>query len=603
MIVKMKRYSFLVFHQEYQRFLEKLRDAGVAHIHIKEEGIPTEGEFAEKLKLQTRLKNALSLLQSKGEETNSEDGNGFEILEIIEKNRAERAKQETALQLVEKELSQLVMWGDFSWDHIHRLEQAGWNVNFFSCSPNKYDPQWEELYNAYKIQQITSSIYFVTVTPEGQVLDLDADRVKVPQESLSALEAEKAEFLKKIDACDAEIKTLATKYTSVISSAIDEVTHDIEFDEVSFQSTDEVDGKVKLVEGWVPLDQEAELNQMLDAEGHAYQVDDPSLKDRVPILLKNNKFAQLFEVIGDLYSLPKYGEFDLTPFFAPFYWLFFGFCLGDAGYGLLLLVAGLVFRKKKPDMKSTMTLVSLLGLSTIIFGLIGGTFFGVNLYDLGLGFYGTLNEVMSDQNKSINDYLFNLSLFFGGIQILFGMVIKMVNEKRQYGWKYAVGTFGWFFLIVGSLAAYILGESGVAKSITSVVQYAALGIGGVCALLLNNPDRNIFVNFGAGLWDAYNMLTGIMGDLLSYIRLFALGISSSILGFVFNSLAFAFAPDIPGVNVLVIAIILVFGHGINLFMGALGSFVHPVRLTFVEFYKNAGFEGGGVRYKPFTKSK
>lgn len=117
--------------------------------------------------------------------------------------------------------------------------------------------------------------------------------------------------------------------------------------------------------------------------------------------------------------------------------------------------------------------------------------------------------------------------------------------------------------------------------------------------VLNNLKRNPFINIGAGLWDAYNMATGILGDLLSYIRLFALGISSSVMGFVFNDLAINMSGDIPVLSTIIMLIIMIFGHGINIFMGGLGAFVHPMRLTFVEFYKNAGFEGGGKKYKPF----
>ena len=113
----------------------------------------------------------------------------------------------------------------------------------------------------------------------------------------------------------------------------------------------------------------------------------------------------------------------------------------------------------------------------------------------------------------------------------------------------------------------------------------------------------ITINVGAGLWDTYNMATGILGDVLSYIRLFALGISGAVMGFVFNDLAFNLSPDIPGVKQLVILIILLLGHGINIFMSSLSAFVHPMRLTFVEFYKNSGFEGGGKKYKPFSKYK
>jgi V/A-type H+-transporting ATPase subunit I len=104
-----------------------------------------------------------------------------------------------------------------------------------------------------------------------------------------------------------------------------------------------------------------------------------------------------------------------------------------------------------------------------------------------------------------------------------------------------------------------------------------------------------------GIWDTYGMLTGLLGDLLSYLRLFALGVSSAILGMVFNSMAMNMKPDHIIFGPLVMILILIFGHSITLFMSALGAFVHPIRLTFVEFYKNAGFTGGGKRYEPFRK--
>ena len=127
------------------------------------------------------------------------------------------------------------------------------------------------------------------------------------------------------------------------------------------------------------------------------------------------------------------------------------------------------------------------------------------------------------------------------------------------------------------------------------------GVAGSFIFLFNNLKRNIFINIGAGLWDTYNTATGLLGDTLSYIRLFALGISSAVLGLVFNDLAVNMSGDIPVVKQLVMLIILLFGHSVNLFMAGLGSFVHPMRLTFVEFYKNAGFEGGGKKYQPFRR--
>ena len=130
--------------------------------------------------------------------------------------------------------------------------------------------------------------------------------------------------------------------------------------------------------------------------------------------------------------------------------------------------------------------------------------------------------------------------------------------------------------------------------------YACLGVGGVLVFFFNNPDKNVFARVGLGIWDSYGVVTGIFGDLLSYIRLFALAMSSSILGFVFNAISLQLL-NIPYIGWLFFILLLAAGHTLNLLLSALGSFVHPMRLTFVEFYKNAGFAGGGKEYKPFSK--
>jgi V/A-type H+-transporting ATPase subunit I len=126
--------------------------------------------------------------------------------------------------------------------------------------------------------------------------------------------------------------------------------------------------------------------------------------------------------------------------------------------------------------------------------------------------------------------------------------------------------------------------------------------GGLPVFLYNSPGKNIFLNIGLGVWDSYNMISGFIGNLLSYIRLFALGLSSAVLGMVFNKLALSLLDMPPVVGHLLFLVLLLIGHSLNLFMAALGSFVHPMRLTFVEFYGTVGFTGGGKEYKPFSKT-
>jgi len=511
-------------------------------------------------------------------------------------------KYEHDIQQKEKEIGQLRPWGDFSLQSIKKLDEAGYAISFFSCSPRKFNPGWEDQLHAQEISHTGSTINFITITRAGEPFEIDADPVHLPEQSLSELEAQLQEMKKQKELAQEELVNLAGSSLKNLRDFKVEVMNDHEFGKVKFTGDAHADDRVMYLEGWIPDDKEEQLVAFLDKTGVYYETSRPSMKEKVPVMLKNNKFNKLFEMIGELYSMPDYGEIDLTPYFAPFYWLFFGFCLGDAGYGLILVLIGMLMQGRvKPELKNALKLVMYLGFSTIIFGVISGTFLGLDFYEMKLGFYGELSDRFAAQGKTIKDHLFTLSLLLGAIQIVFGMFIKASNEAKQFGWKYAVGTAGWLTLIVGGLLVYLLSYIGANANLVNNLKWIVIIVGFSGAFLFNNPERNVFANFGVGIWDAYNMVTGILGDLLSYIRLFALGISSGILGYVFNSLAVEMSPDVPVLNILIMAVILLFGHGINLFMAALGSFVHPMRLTFVEFYKNSGFTGGGVKYSPFKK--
>ena len=244
-----------------------------------------------------------------------------------------------------------------------------------------------------------------------------------------------------------------------------------------------------------------------------------------------------------------------------------------------------------------MSLAAVLGGATIVCGVIGGTLFGVDLIEVQWAWLTSYKQFMID-----SDQLFNLALILGGVQIIFAMFVKAFGAIRRYGFLYSLETWGWLILILG-LGGLYLAFGAEMFSIAPYLCYTVLGVAGLFIFILNTPGRNPLINFGAGLWNTYNMVTGLLGDLLSYIRLFALGICSGVMGFVFNDLAMQLSGNIPVISQLVMLIILLLGHSLNIFMSALGSFVHPMRLTFVEFYKNAGFEGGGKKYNPLKLSE
>ncbi len=210
--------------------------------------------------------------------------------------------------------------------------------------------------------------------------------------------------------------------------------------------------------------------------------------------------------------------------------------------------------------------------------------------------------------ENIKSYFFDsnkmlvLSLILGAVQIVFGMCIKVVNITHQEGFRNALSLVGWLILILGLLIRQGLVSAGVLPKGETIVLYSILGVSCLLIFFLNDLKTNVFVRIGKGLWDVYGMATGIFGDLLSYIRLFALGISSSILGIVINNVAMSIL-GIPYIGPLLFVVFLVIAHLGNIAISSLGAFVHPMRLTFVEFYKNAGFKGGGKQYKPFAEKR
>lgn len=603
MIVSMKKFSFLVYHKEYQQFLEEIRERGVLHVKERGEADGSEGTLREKFLIINRLKDIIRFLKKreiKGAVVEKIPAkiDGLKILHDIESLRHEQEVLLQDMQLHEKDLHHLGPWGEFEWEEIDRLKEHGYEIRFYSCVARKWQTGWEEEYNAFEISRHGTSLYFVTLTKKDEKIDIEADLVKLPSHSMNWVNSEKAKILIERERIEGEYDKYASQYLEILEETKLAVQQELDFENIVINSGREVEEKVIVLEGFIPEAKEVEFKEYLDSQPVYYESHKPSAADKIPILLKNNWFAKLFEPIGELYAMPDYGEIDLTPFFAPFYMMFFGFCLGDAGYGLLMVIAAFYFRGKvKTKMKPLMSLIVLLGIATVIFGIIGGTFFGMNLIESEIEWLEKYKRFMLDPEQ-----LFYLALIVGGIQILFGMFIKAFNQIKQKGFKYSLAVWGWLFLIIGGGGIYglnLIGE--VSDQLMKTTLIVILSISGVPILLLNNPDKNPLVNIGAGLWDTYNMMTGLLGDLLSYIRLFALGISSAVMGFVFNDLAMSLSPDIPVLGHLVMIIILLIGHSINIFMSGLGSFVHPIRLTFVEFYKNAGFTGGGKKYKPFKQ--
>ena len=605
MITKMKKLTFLVYHKEYEEFLNSLRELGVVHIVEKQQGAADNTELQENIRLFNRLAATLKLLQNQKHEKNAviatEGGTatrGMQILDEVDALQTEHGKLSQQLQSYAKEKEVLEVWGNFEPTGIQKLKDAGYIIGFYSCSEGNYKEEWETEYNAMIVNRISSKVFFVTVTKAGQEVDLDVEQAKLPAYSLSRLEALYDTTEQAIEGNEKKLVALSETDIPSLKAALKELQSQIEFSKVVLSSEQTAGDKLMLIEGWAPAYSKVEIEAYLNDAHVYYEITDPMPGDNVPIRLNNKGFFAWFEPICKLYMLPKYNELDLTPFFAPFFMVFFGLCLGDSGYGLFLFLGATAYRllakKVTPSMKSIISLIQVLSASTFFCGLLTGTFFGANIYDLDWPIVQRLKHaVLMDNND-----MFRLSLILGVIQILFGMVLKAVNQTIQFGFKYAIATIGWIILLV-STAVSALFSSSELLSMGGTAYKVVLCISGAMIFLFNTPGKNIFMNIGLGLWDSYNMVTGLLGDVLSYVRLFALGLSGGILAGVFNSLAVGMSPDNVIAGPIVMVLIFVIGHAINMFMNVLGAMVHPMRLTFVEFFKNSGYEGGGKEYKPF----
>ena len=605
MITKMKKLTFLVYHKEYEEFLNSLRELGVVHIVEKQQGAADNTELQENIRLFNRLAATLKLLQNQKHEKNAviatEGGTatrGMQVLDEVDALQTEHGKLSQQLQSYAKEKEVLEVWGNFEPTGIQKLKDAGYIIGFYSCSEGNYKEEWETEYNAMIVNRISSKVFFVTVTKAGQEVDLDVEQAKLPAYSLSRLEALYDTTEQAIEGNEKKLVALSETDIPSLKAALKELQSQIEFSKVVLSSEQTAGDKLMLIEGWAPAYSKVEIEAYLNDAHVYYEITDPMPGDNVPIRLNNKGFFAWFEPICKLYMLPKYNELDLTPFFAPFFMVFFGLCLGDSGYGLFLFLGATAYRllakKVTPSMKSIISLIQVLSASTFFCGLLTGTFFGANIYDLDWPIVQRLKHaVLMDNND-----MFRLSLILGVIQILFGMVLKAVNQTIQFGFKYAIATIGWIILLV-STAVSALFSSSELLSMGGTAYKVVLCISGAMIFLFNTPGKNIFMNIGLGLWDSYNMVTGLLGDVLSYVRLFALGLSGGILAGVFNSLAGGMSPDNVIAGPIVMVLIFVIGHAINMFMNVLGAMVHPMRLTFVEFFKNSGYEGGGKEYKPF----
>ena len=585
-----------MFHSEYVKFVKDIRSLGVLHIVTKEGELNEENRL--KLSKINQLKSAVGTIEKLKieEEIEPEINDAEELLELINDKTETENHLIQEIAITEKKRANAIPWGDFNPETITKLKDAGYKLQYFVCEEKNWDDKWIDEYNIEIVYKESKDIYFVCINiGETEFSNPNVEDVEV-KHPLSYYDNLILQYGNELSTTQEELNHIAKYASPVLKSHFEKLESELFFTKVIESGEKKAEDKIIILSGWIPVAKAEEFVSFLDSERIVYLSEKAKPEDNMPIKLHNGWFSRLFEPIGELYTLPNHMELDLTPFFAPFYMLFFGFCLGDAGYGVLIMLGTLFgLAKASEKVKPLLWLGFFLGLATTVMGIVGGTVFGIMLVDQEWAWLGAYKNFLEKVDLMV------LALALGYFQVVFGMVLKAVNLSRLFGFRYSIAQIGWIIIVGITIPAYALGSEGfIDASLANNIALVSGIVGAIPALFYNSPDKNIFLNFGTGLWESYGMASGLLGDVLSYIRLFALGLSSAILGSVFNSLALDLSPDTIILRQISIVLILAFGHGINIFMALLGAFVHPLRLTFVEFYKNAGFSGGGKKYNPFT---
>ncbi len=606
MITKMSKYDFILYSASCGDFVDRLRELDLVDVTTSSWEADDAGR--EKLLQVESYSKALAELEGvvvdAAASSTTSYADGVEAFGAYSKIVSERTESLASIATLEKMIDDVAIWGDFSAGDISRLEAEGIYLKFFIADSATYAAnieQWGESYTIELIAQRDSMNYFVVVLRNsGEDVTLDAQEIKVPAYSSCEAQTQCEQVSDRLQELAEKLEGVA-RYKDLIKAELCSLKADLDLLKISSTATHAADGSLFVMEAWAEKSTSSAVDALLDEYPDVvYFKSDPTPDDNTPVKLRNNLYNRTFELIGNMYALPKYGTIDFTPFFAPFYMLFFAICLGDAGYGAIILAAGLWMKfKMGRDMEQMAWFSIFCGGAATIFGSLINSLFGAQFLPF---------TCIDFQNTFMN-----ISLIIGFVQIMLAMVINIVVTTHAFGFKYALGSLGWFLLLISSAISFALTQGGVTGfGFESIPYLVMLAISLILMFFFNSPGKNIFANFGAGLWNTYNNVTGILGDLLSYIRLFAIGLSGGMLALAFNNLAIGvtgFENGIEGSIISIIfkllaaTVIILIGHGINLFMSTISSFVHPMRLTFVEFFKNGGFEAATRKFEPLESSK
>ena len=594
MIEKMTKYSMILLKRQQESLLEGLQELGLVDITRSTKALDDTSQ-----KIVTDIELIDGLIQGlkkagipEGTQVEHIDG---DIVRLAGGMIMRYAEDKDEIQSLRKELEARRIWGSFDPGILQILSEAGVPVSFHKLPNKQFKPEWSEEYAITVVHKDKAATWFAVAgedplpgrlpAPETDLTQLEQalqdkeqhfqkvqSRIAGARERIPELERKKAELCSKLDLYLAGAAAVPAAENTIVTLV-----------------------------GYAPVEDDEAICAALDSSGIFYLKEDAVPEDDPPIKFRNNRFVKMFELLTDMYGRPAYNGFDPTPFIAIFFLLFFAFCMGDAGYGLIMIGLGLLLRKVD-SFKSFAPLVVTLGAATAVIGFLFHTFFSMDISTWKI--FEPIKGIFLPSKIAGYDGAMVLALIVGILHLCLAMIVKTYNATKVKGFANSLGTWGWTLLIVGGTVVGALALVGVLDKAATKWIIIAIGVlSAVGIFLLNDLHRNPLINIGSGLWESYNTVTGLLGDVLSYLRLYALGLAGAMLGKAFNDIGMMVLGDGKSIPLWIpFILILLIGHTLNIAMCALGAFVHPLRLNFLEFFKNSGYEAAGRNYNPLKKT-
>ena len=637
MIVPMKKVSLIIRENKKDETLKKLRKLGIVHIEITE----GSGERLASLQEQIALLESAIFTVGKRKNVEQKDVGTAEALSVATKIQAldvEKKQCQAERITLNSELDRLKNWGDIDPRNISDLESKGYEISFYEMPKAEYAVLAESI-KTVRIDVTKSTVRFMLLKSNKEELNetvtsLNAYRLALPQLSTSEMKQQLSELSTRMDKIDKTISANAC-YIESIKKAVKSTEKEIKFETYATGMADENLSpesesplSVSYFTGYIEAENLDRLKQTAQSNSWGLLVEEPSVEDNVPTKLKNNKFVSLIYPLTDfLGTVPGYFEYDISGWFLAFILIFFGIIFGDGGYGLFICaVAAIPIIKSliaKKQISPMFLLVGLFGLSTVLWGTLTCTWFGLtpeqlpdwlnslsipvisNVYaDKLWGLPWTSDGVGLTTAQNLQIFCFSLAL----IQLTVAHIKGALRNKGSIKMLGDIGSIlqllGIYYLVLSLVVnAEVFSFGLVIGSIpVGTVAIALIGIGFVLSFVFSNYEGSIIKSILSSLTNIVSVLLGVVNvfsDIVSYIRLWAVGLAGAAISATVNELA---GPLLGNFMFMILAIVLlVFGHGLNMILNVLSVIVHGIRLNTLEFSSHLDMSWSGHKFKPFKE--